>query len=161
MQEGFLVRGYDPADWPAVELLWVATGMGGAHRGDNATVVKRTLDGGARLLVVVRQEGGEGGEGGELVGTAWLTHDLRRSYLHHFGILPAYQGRGLAHDLMAAALTAAREMGFPCKLEVHRENVRAVALYKKNGFKLLGEYDVYIARGLQDTTPGGRSGGGA
>lgn len=142
MQEGYLIRDYRPGDWSAVESLWVATGMGGAYRGDTAEVVARTLDGGARLLVM------EYRDTGEVVGTAWLTHDNRRSYLHHFGILPAYQGKKLANDLMAAVLAAAKEMGFQCKLEVHRDNVPAVTLYKKSGFKCLGEYDVYIIRDI-------------
>ncbi|HNT29164.1 MAG TPA: GNAT family N-acetyltransferase [bacterium] len=142
MQEGYLVRDYRSGDWTAVEALWTATGMGGAYRGDTAEVVRRTLDVGARLLVMERRDTGE------VVGTAWLTHDTRRSYLHHFGILPAYQGKKLANDLMAATLKAAREMGFQCKLEVHRENVAAVTLYQKIGFKRLGDYDVYIMRDL-------------
>ncbi len=142
MQEGYIIRDYRTGDWGAVEALWVATGMGGSYRGDTAEVVQKTLDGGARLLVMERRDTGE------VVGSAWLTHDNRRSYLHHFGILPGYQGKKLANDLMAATLIAAREMGYQCKLEVHRENVRATTLYKKNGFAYLGDYDVYIIREL-------------
>jgi len=140
MSDRYLIRDYRDADWAAVEELWTATGMGGAHRGDTAAVVRRTLDGGARLLVM------EETASRTVVGTAWLTHDHRRSYLHHFGILPAYQGKKLANDLMAASLAAAKEMGLQCKLEVHRENVRAVTLYKKYGFNCLGDYDTYIIR---------------
>ncbi|HOW51375.1 MAG TPA: N-acetyltransferase [bacterium] len=142
MQNDYAIRDYRPADWTAVEALWVATGMGGSYRGDTPEVVQRTIAGGGRLLVMERRDTGA------VVGTAWLTHDYRRSYLHHFGILPAYQGKKLANDLMAATLAAAKEMGYQCKLEVHRQNTPAVTLYRKNGFQYLGDYDVYIIRDL-------------
>jgi hypothetical protein len=43
-----------------------------------------------------------------------------------------------------AALWA--ETGMPIKLEVHRENAKAIGLYRRAGFVRLGDYDVYIVR---------------
>ncbi len=138
----YRIRDYRSGDWPAIERLWHKTGLGGAHRGDDATVIERTLAHGGRFLILERSDTGE------MIGTAWLTHDHRRSYLHHFGILPAYQGKKLSHLLMQAVMEAAREIGLQCKLEVHRENYKAIALYKKHGFTYLGDYDNYIVRKL-------------
>ena len=143
--ETFGVRDYRPADWAEVEALWVATGMGGAYRGDTPEVVERTLAAGARLLVMAE------GAQGRIVGTAWITHDNRRSYLHHFGIVPELQGQKLAHRLMTAVLVAVQEMGFQCKLEVHDQNDRAINLYRAYGFIPLGDYRVHIKRDIDAT----------
>jgi ribosomal protein S18 acetylase RimI-like enzyme len=77
-----------------------------------------------------------------------MTIDGRRNYLHHFGIKEEYQGRGLGKMLLDASLTFAREKGLQLKIEVHRENRRALDLYASHGFKYLGDYDVYIIRDI-------------
>ncbi len=140
--ETYQVREYRSGDWEAIARVWAETGLGGAHRGDDAAVIERTLAAGGRFFILERTDTGE------VIGTAWLTHDHRRSYLHHFGILPAYQGKKLSRRLMAAVMAAARELGLQCKLEVHRENRRAIALYQKYGFSYLGDYDNYIVRDI-------------
>ncbi len=139
----YRIRDYRTGDWPAIEKLWHATGLGGAHRGDDATVIERTLAQGGRLLILERTDAGE------MVGTAWITHDHRRSYLHHFGIVPSHQGKKLSHLLMEAVIEAVRHIGLQCKLEVHRENIKAIELYKKYGFTYLGDYDNYIMRTIR------------
>jgi len=136
----YRIRDYRPGDWCAIERIWQKTDLGGAHRGDDATIIERTLSHGGRFLVMERTDTGE------VVGTAWLTHDHRRSYLHHFGIAPDYQGKKLSHQLMKAVLAAARDIGLQCKLEVHRENHKAIRLYQQYGFTYLGDYDNYIIR---------------
>lgn len=60
------------------------------------------------------------------------------------GILPEYRGMGIGVRLMKAALMQAKK----CKLEkvelqVYTSNKRAVALYKKMGFKVEGEIKRY------------------
>lgn len=140
-------RDFHDGDFPAVQALWEATGMGGAQRADDLPVVRRTLDLGGRLLVL------EEVPGGALAGTAWITQDGRRSYLHHFGIRPDLQGRGLGRLLLDAVLEAARQLGLQLKLEVGQDNPRAQELYRRNGFQRLGDYEVLIIR---DVNPSGR-----
>jgi ribosomal protein S18 acetylase RimI-like enzyme len=79
-----------------------------------------------------------------------MTYDGRRIHLHHFGILPEFQGQGLSKLLMDESLGFIRKKGTQVKLEVHRSNVKAINLYKKTGFTSLGDYDVYIIRDVQD-----------
>jgi len=83
---------------------------------------------------------------GTVIGTAWLTCDARRFYLHHVGVLPSHQRRGLGARLTAAAQAIARERGLQIKLEVHRDNHTAREIYRRAGFAPLGEYDVLIDR---------------
>ncbi len=135
-----IIRDYREDDFPAVDRLWNDTGMGGAVRGDNRESIRRTLAHGGRLLVLAEPATGE------VIGTSWLTEDGRRTYLHHFAIRPDRQGRGHARQLLDASLGLAREKGLQVKLEVHRNNTRASAMYQKAGFTRLGDYDVYIIR---------------
>ena len=139
-KERFILRDYTLEDFGQVDELWHQTGMNTPGRGDTAVVISATLDHGGRLRLLVEEENGR------IVGSSWLTHDARRLYLHHFAILPSFQGHGLARKLLADSLLIARAIGLQVKLEVHRENVRAVNLYRRAGFAPLGAYDVYIIR---------------
>lgn len=70
--------------------------------------------------------------------------------MHHFGITPSMQGKGLAKPLVKESLKFAAEKGYQVKLEVHQSNTKAVNLYIKSGFKRLGDFDVYIIRNLNE-----------
>lgn len=142
-----LVRSYEEKDFPGVADLWGQTGISTPGRGDTADVIRETLTHGGRLLVLEEKVGGT------VIGTSWLTNDGRRLYLHHFAIAPEFQGRGLSKPLLRASLRIARKTGLQIKLEVHRDNRRAVNLYSNAGFRRLGDYDVYIIR-----DPGGIKG---
>lgn len=59
-------------------------------------------------------------------------------YLVNFGVLPPYQGRGLAHILLDALLNVAKEQGIrQIMLEVYEDNTRAISLYEEHGFKTM------------------------
>ena len=134
------VREYLPGDFNAINQLWKDTIMGGSMRGDNEETIDRTIKAGGKLFVL------ENPVSREIIGTSWLSHDQRRIYIHHFGIKPAFQGKGYAHFLMKASMDFAQSTGMQIKLEVHKDNFKAVQLYKKWGFNYLGDYDVYIIR---------------
>lgn len=134
------VREYLPGDFNAINQLWKDTNMGGSMRSDNEETIERTIKAGGKLFVL------ENTYSPEIIGTSWLSHDQRRIYIHHFGIKPAFQGKGYAHFLMKASMDFARSTGMQIKLEVHKDNVKAVQLYKKWGFNYLGDYDIYIIR---------------
>jgi ribosomal protein S18 acetylase RimI-like enzyme len=72
-----------------------------------------------------------------VIGYAKLYHNRaeQRFYLHQLYILPARQGLGLGHRLMACAEERARELGADrIWLGVMVKNAPAVAWYKKMGF---------------------------
>ena len=140
MSAEVVIRAFEPADWPGVEAVWAACGLGGRVRGDDAEVIERTLRADGAFLVLCARAGGE------VIGTSWLTCDARRMYLHHFGVLPAQQGRGLGRLLLDATLAVVVRRGLQVKLEVARDNVRAIALYEKAGFAPLGDYASFIVR---------------
>ncbi|MEE4214932.1 MAG: N-acetyltransferase [Bacteroidales bacterium] len=138
--EGYRIRDYRPADYGEVARLWELTGMGNPERGDDRKTIAQCLELGGKLLIL------EDKDSGIIAGSSWMTWDGRRLYLHHFGILPEYQGRGLADYLLEETLNYVRSAGHQVKLEVHRTNKPAVSLYEKHGFTYLGDYLVYIIR---------------
>jgi len=135
------IRDYKPKDFEQVDRLWKDTGMGGDERCDDNKIIEQTLNLGGRLIIL------EDTFSGDIIGTSWLTTDGRRIFLHHFGIRPEHQGKGYSKKLLKESLEFAKSTGKQIKLEVHRtQNLRAINLYRKYGFKYLGDYDVYIIR---------------
>lgn len=142
--KGYRIRDYRPADYGEVARLWELTGMGNPERGDGKKTIEQCLELGGKLLIL------EDKDSGIIAGSSWMTWDGRRLYLHHFGILPEYQGRGLADYLLEETLDFVRSGAYQVKLEVHRTNKPAISLYEKHGFKYLGDYLVYIIRNPGD-----------
>ena len=134
------IRDYQTSDFPQIENLWKLTGMGGFVRGDNAETIEKSLRNEGRFLVLIIES--------LIIGTAWMTSDSRRIYLHHFGIHPDFQGKGLSKILLKASLAHVKNTGLQVKLEVHAENKKAISLYEKYGFGYLGDYKVYIIRDI-------------
>lgn len=142
MKSGIFIREYVESDFPEMILLWESLGLGSANRGDDAQVISRTINMGGQLLLMIEKSSGS------IIGTSWLTVDGRRTFLHHFGIKVDRQGNGLAKILLDATLKLAKSYGMQIKLEVHKDNIKALGLYKENGFSYLGDYLVYIIRDI-------------
>lgn len=138
----FSVRTYKSSDYDAILDVWKRTNMGGAHRGDNQKTIENTIAIGGELFVLCEDFTEK------IVGTSWITNDSRRLYLHHFGILPEYQGKGLSHLLMESSMEFATHKKLQIKLEVHKDNEIARKLYEKYKFKFLGDYEVFIVRDI-------------
>jgi|WetSurMetagenome_2_1015567.scaffolds.fasta_scaffold00001_507 [ribosomal protein S18]-alanine N-acetyltransferase len=138
----FTIRNYQSGDYPGIMHLWKLTDLGKPERGDDERTIEGSISLGGCLLVMVENETGL------ICGTSWMTFDGRRIHLHHFGILPEYQGKSLSRPLLKASLDFVRKKGYQVKLEVHKNNYKAINIYKNAGFKYLGDYDVYIIRDL-------------
>lgn len=137
--DGFTIIEYNPAMFDQVNEFWNETNLGGSYRGDSATIVSNTLKAGGHLPILINNDN-------EVIGTAWLTNDKRRTYIHHFGIKKEYRKRGLATFLLQFCMELANDDGYQVKLEVHKDNAIAVNLYQNFGFKYLGDYEVMIKR---------------
>ena len=138
----YIIRNYHKGDYKGVMDLWTATDLGRPERGDNERIIEESITLGGCLLIMEEKASGR------ITGTSWMTFDGRRIHLHHFGILPEYQGKELSKPLLEESLKFVKKKGFPVKIEVHRKNLKAINLYKKAGFEYLGDYDVYIIRDL-------------
>lgn len=133
-----IIREYRPEDFREVEKLWKETGIYNVERGDTAEIILRCNRAGGRFLVM------EDPDSVRIAGTSWMTWDGRRIFLHHFAILPEYQGQGFGRTLALRSLEFAREKDCPVKLEVHRENTPAVSLYRSLGFEVFKDYEIYM-----------------
>jgi len=142
MEAGFFIREYAETDYTEITKLWESLGLGNATRGDDAYIIRRTIQLGGQLLLLIETNSNA------IIGTSWLTVDGRRTYLHHFGIHIDFQGNGLAKILLGASLKLAKSYGMQIKLEVHKDNEKAVRLYTHAGFTYLGDYNVYIIRDI-------------
>ncbi len=136
----FLLRTFTTNDYPEVLSLWELTGLGGEHRGDNLEIIQKTLEAGGIFFIL------EYLPKNKIIGTAWITNDMRRLYLHHFGIHPDFQGKGLSHILAKACVEFGKKLNLQMKLEVHKNNIIAKRLYEKYLFKFLGDYEIFIIR---------------
>jgi ribosomal protein S18 acetylase RimI-like enzyme len=138
------IRHYSRGDYQGILQVWKATGLSTPERGDDEETIERSIALGGTLLVLSDNDAGDA-----IIGTSWITFDGRRLHLHHFGITPEYQGKGLSGKLLAESLKFVKEKGYQVKIEVHRTNEVALRLYRKAGFRYLGDYDVYIIRDIQ------------
>lgn len=133
-----IVRDFKSTDYNKLTELWQELGLGRPERGDNLTVIKETLKRGGKLLLLELDD--------QLIGTAWITNNGRRLYLHHMGISKAYQGRGYGKRLMDEIMNFASSVKMQLKLEVHIENDNARRLYEQYRFEELEGYRVLINR---------------
>lgn len=132
------IRNFKPGDFPDIEALWRETGLYNPERGDTAEIILRCNALGGKFLIL------EDESNSRIIGTSWMTWDGRRVLLHHFAVLPSMQRRGYGRELALESLAFARKKSSPMKLEVQRENLPAVQLYRNLGFKLFEGLDVYI-----------------
>ena len=140
LPKDLIIRDYQPEDYDELISFWYLTDMGNPERGDSRDTISRTLQLGGKLLIL------ESKSSRQICGSSWMTYDGRRILLHHFGILPECQGKGLSKILLKESLQFIKSNGSQVKLEVHSTNFKAINLYKKFGFKHLVEYNVYIIR---------------
>ncbi|SEW27845.1 GNAT family N-acetyltransferase [Halobacterium jilantaiense] len=160
-----MVRPYEPGDGDA---LWelkrgFETGLGentgSDEKGDRYDAkltddyrrrwldwVARCVDEDAGCVQVAERDGG-------LVGYAFvlpesLSFVWDAAVLNEIYVEPAHRGEGVADDLMAAAISVARDQHLPLDrmvLDVDRENERAQSFYERYGFEHWGEM---VARDL-------------
>ena len=107
-------------------------------------MVREELDGPGRWYVGVDDAtvvvpGGELTADSLLVAYAGLWFDGDVAQVMTIGVAPAAQGRGIGATLLAALVDRARELGAAAVLlEVRVDNARAIALYERFGFTVLG-----------------------
>jgi len=133
-----IIREYRPEDYLEVLKVWEATGIFDKERRDTAESIASCIARGGRFLIL------EDPDGGTIRGTSWMTYDGRRIHLHHFAIIEEIQGEGWGRILAAESLKFASLKGCPVRLEVHRENHRAIRLYTSLGFREFEDYGVYM-----------------
>ena len=136
----YKIRDYQTGDFENLISLWKQTGIFQPERNDDEKSIDKCNSLGGKLLVMIDLSANR------MIGSSWMTTDGRRLYLHHFCILPEYQGKGLGKALGDASLKFINETRLQVKIEVHKENLKAKKLYEKLGFISYTDYDIYMIR---------------
>lgn len=139
--EEISIRDFELQDFDGLTEVWSLTNLGNPQRGDNLDIIMQSIAMGGKMLVAINVDD-------KVIGTSWMTFDGRRIHLHHFGVHPDYQRKGIGRLLVKESLRFVKQKGYQVKLEVHQSNIAAINLYKQFGFTFLGDYDVYIIRDL-------------
>lgn len=139
--EDIKIRDFEANDYDGLSEVWGLTNLGNPQRGDNLEIIMQSIAMGGKMLVATNSDN-------KVIATSWMTFDGRRIHLHHFGVHPTYQRKGVGKLLVQESLRFVKRKGYQVKLEVHQSNTAAINLYKQFGFNFLGDYDVYIIRDL-------------
>jgi [ribosomal protein S18]-alanine N-acetyltransferase len=80
----------------------------------------------------------------QILGYSMLTHAADEAHLLNLCIDPHWQGQGLGHLLLEHAIQWAQQMGVDSLfLEVRPSNKTGISLYRKHGFRVVGERPDY------------------
>ena len=107
-----------------------------------ARFIKRFADSERDIMIVALY-------GDLVVGNGVIEHEKIPRYNHRatlsITVLREYCGRGIGTEIMSRLLSFSKEVGIrTVSLEVRRDNERAVSLYKKFGFEVVGTFRDYF-----------------
>lgn len=80
-----------------------------------------------------------------------IERNMMFGHILTVNVAPAYRRRGIAQRLLVEIESMLREKGVKeCRLEVREDNVAALNLYRKLGYKVVGKLEKYygVAHGL-------------
>ena len=136
VSEGFRLRPFGPgsvADWVRIHEL--------ADPDNNPDAALHERQFGSDLGLLAARQFFLETTSGQAVGTssAWFLDDKDEGNwgrVHWVAILPEYQGRGLAHPLLAQTLVTLKKLGHSRTfLTTDQARVAALGLYRRHGFK--------------------------
>jgi ribosomal protein S18 acetylase RimI-like enzyme len=81
----------------------------------------------------------------EYLPVTWLTPNKNNIYIHRLAILPSFQGKGFARNLMDYAETYAQQNSYASiRLDTFSKNKRNQKFYETRGYQRLG--DIYFPK---------------
>lgn len=79
--------------------------------------------------------------GEKYIGYAQIIMDEERPTIVNFGLISQYRGKGLSKLLIKKILNMALERGYKkIRIKVSSDNIKAINLYEKVGFKIFNEF---------------------
>lgn len=122
------VRPLTAADFPAAIALWARSPGVCLNQSDTPAALTPFLERNPGLSQALFY-------GEQLVGAVLCGHDGRRAYLHHLAVDTAWQRRGLARQLVAAACEAVQDVGIQkVNIVLLDNNVGGRAFWERLGF---------------------------
>lgn len=81
----------------------------------------------------------------EYLPVTWLTPNKNNIYIHRLAVLPSFQGKGFARNLMDYAETYAQQNSYASiRLDTFSKNKRNQKFYETRGYQRLG--DIYFPK---------------
>lgn len=117
-----------------IDLLMAHHGATSAEPGQLARAVRRVIESGSDLFLVVETDG-------QIVGTVQVQRRFSTwqaaeyLFLEDFAVLPAWRSRGAGAAMLAAVAERGRAAGAAAiRLDLHETNDRARTFYRREGF---------------------------
>ena len=129
-------------DYDEVWKIWIHTkGMGLNNRDDSREGIRKFLKKNPSTCYVAREEG-------EILGVILAGNDGRRGYIYHLAVVEKARRKGVATQLMAAAVEALKKEGIKKVASlVFRDNHAGTKFWDNAGFSSKDEL-VYRSRNV-------------
>ncbi|MFQ8688734.1 MAG: N-acetyltransferase family protein [Blautia sp.] len=129
-------------DYDEVWKIWIHTkGMGLNNRDDSREGIRKFLKKNPSTCYVAREEG-------EILGVILAGNDGRRGYIYHLAVVEKARRKGVATQLMAAAVEALKKEGIKTVASlVFRDNHAGNKFWDNAGFSSKDEL-VYRSRNV-------------
>lgn len=123
------IRAMTIHDYDGVYALWMScAGMGLNNLDDSREGIERFLKRNPDTCLIAEADGAP-------VGVILAGNDGRRGYIYHTAVSPQYRNRGIASQLVDAALQALKNNGITkVALVVFERNQAGNAFWEKQGF---------------------------
>ena len=123
------IRGYQPADEPAVVELWQRCGLTRPWNDPSRDIARKlTVQPELFLVGVV--------EGGGLVATVMAGYDGHRGWVNYLAVDSAFRKHGFGRALMRRVEQDLAAMGCPkLNMQIRSSNVEALAFYRGLGYE--------------------------
>lgn len=133
------------ADYDAVYDFWLHTpGMGLNAADDSREGIAKFLARNPTSCFIAK-------DGAALIGAILAGHDGRRGFLYHLAVHPDYRRRGIARQLVDAAVGALEREGIhKAALVVFARNEDGNAFWEKIGFSVRGDL-IYRNKPIRET----------
>lgn len=90
-------------------------------------------------------------ENGKVCGYCGMYTSFEVGAINNVGVLPEYRRNGIAAKLLSELVSYSKKNGISTiTLEVRSSNTNAIALYKKQGFSLVGTRKNYYKKPTED-----------
>lgn len=138
------IRSMRIGDYDQLHALWMScAGMGLNNLDDSREGIDRFLRRNPNTCFAAEADG-------RLVGAILAGHDGRRGYIYHTAVHPGYRRRGIARQLVEAALAALKRQGInKVALVAFSRNESGNAFWEAMGFSVRDDL-VYRNKALTD-----------
>ena len=123
------IRRFERVDESAVVKLWEECGLVVPWNNPNSDIQRKLKVQPEMFLVACIEE--------RIIGSVMAGYDGHRGWINYLAVLPEFQGRGIAVQLMNRCEEMLLDMGCPkINLQVRRSNKRVIEFYKRIGFRI-------------------------